>query len=49
MGEADLLAATISRRRKFKFIHGGIISTNDKVGERAGNGSVLDVLHGLFI
>ena len=36
LGAADLLAATISRRRTFKFIHGGIVPTHDKVGQRVG-------------
>ncbi|XP_060566379.1 leucine-rich repeat-containing protein 74A-like [Ruditapes philippinarum] len=36
LGAADLLAATISRRRTFKFIHGGIVPTHDKLGQRLG-------------
>ena len=36
LGEADLIAATISRRRKFLFIHGGIVPTHDKIGQKIG-------------
>ncbi|XP_052238543.1 leucine-rich repeat-containing protein 74A-like [Dreissena polymorpha] len=36
IAEADLLAATISRRREFTFKHGGIVATHDKLGQRVG-------------
>ncbi|XP_045198369.2 leucine-rich repeat-containing protein 74A-like [Mercenaria mercenaria] len=36
LGAADLLAATISRRRTFQFFHGGIVPTHDKLGQRLG-------------
>ena len=36
VGEADLLAATISRKRKFTFLHGRILPTHDKFGQKQG-------------
>lgn len=34
LGETELLAVTIERIRKFKLIHGGVVRTSDKLGER---------------
>ena len=45
VGEADLLAATISRRRKFTFLHGRIVPTHDKLGVKQGMYSLPDVVH----